>query len=134
MKEGCLLMKVFSTYYDKVPELDKNVYTFVRVSRAEPPEWLSKTISQYVDLSDIFGPTKAMLEECHPTKDWGTFEPRYKDEILGALDKVDTLGLLNKISSEHDNLPLLLLCYEAPPENCHRHLIAGFLGINIEEL
>jgi uncharacterized protein YeaO (DUF488 family) len=129
-----LMMKVFSTYYDKVPELDKSSYTFVRVSRAEPPEWFSKTIGGYVDLSDTFGPTKAMLEECHPTKDWRTFKPRYKNEILGALDKAATLGLLNKIYSEHSNRPLLLVCYEAPPENCHRHLIGNFLNIDVQEI
>lgn len=126
-------MKVFSTYYDKVPELDKNAYTFVRVSRAEPPEWFSE---KYVcaDLSDTFGPTHAMLEECHPAKDWKTFVPRYNEEILSVLDKATTLKLLEKIYSDHDSQPLLLLCYEAPPENCHRHLIGDFLGINVEEI
>jgi len=127
-------MKIFSSYYDKVPQLDKSAYTFVRVSFAEPPAWLMKTLGEYVNLSAVFGPTKAMLEECHPTKDWETFVPRYKNEILGVLDKVETIDLLNKIYSEHGQRPLLLLCFEAPPENCHRHLIADFLGISIEEI
>ena len=127
-------MKVFSSYYDKVPELDKSTYTPVRVSRMEPPGWFSETVREYVDLSDTFGPTRAMLEECHPAKDWEAFVPRYRNEILDALDKTATLELLNKIYLENGNRPLLLLCYEAPPENCHRHLIGDFLNINIEEI
>ena len=127
-------MKVYSTYYDKVPELDKTAYTFVRVSRAAPPVWFSETIGEYVDLSNTFGPTQAMLEECHPAKDWETFVPRYKKEILNALDSAKTLALLETIYAAHDNCPLLLLCYEAPPENCHRHLIGDFLGISVEEI
>lgn len=127
------MMKVFSTYYDKTPELNKCKYTFVRVSRAEPPEWFAEKY-EYVDLSDTFGPTPAMLEECHPAKDWETFVPRYKNEILNVLDEAATLKLLEKIYSEHGSRPLLLVCFEAPPENCHRHLIGDFLGISVEEI
>ncbi len=72
-------MKVFSSYYDKVPELEKNAYTFARVSRMNSPEWFPKTIGEYVDLSDTFGPTTAMLEEYHPAEDWGAFVLRYKE-------------------------------------------------------
>lgn len=126
-------MKVFSTYYDKVPQLEKGIYTLVRVSRAEPPEWFIESF-KYVDLSDTFGPTKAMLEECHPAKDWAAFEPRYKKEILSILNKETTLALLHKIYLENDKRPLLLVCYEKPPENCHRHLIGEFLNINVEEI
>lgn len=127
-------MEVFSTYYDKAPKLDKDAYTFVRVSCMEPPEWFSEKVGEYVDLSGTFGPTPAMLEECHPTKDWEAFAPRYNKEILGVLDKEATLGLLEKICIEHDNRPLVLTCYEEPPENCHRYLIGDFLGIHVQEI
>ena len=126
-------MKVFSSYYDNVPGLDKSGYTFVRVSRKEPPDWF---VSDYnpVDLSDSYGPTGAMLKECHPLEDWEAFEPRYKSEILGVLDKDKALAELEKIYAEHGGKPLLLLCYETDEENCHRHLIGEHLGIGIEEL
>lgn len=126
-------MKVYSTYYDNVPKLDTDRYTLVRVSCAEPPAWFKESY-EHVDLSATFGPTTAMLEECHPTKDWAAFVPRYKSEILGVLDKKETKELLYKIFSEHGNRPLLLICYEAPPENCHRHLISAFLKIDIQEI
>ena len=111
-------MKVFSSYYDNVPNLEKNTYTFVRVSRKEPPEWLTS----YVDLSGSFGPTEAMLKECHPTQNWKEFEPRYKNEILGALDKELSLNELLKIYNDNGCKPLLLLCWESSKENCHRDL------------
>ena len=126
-------MKMFSTYYDKTQKLDKSKYTFVRVSRAEPPKWFVEEF-EYVDLSDTFGPTPAMLEECHPAKNWEAFLPRYKNEILSALNKTAILELIETISMEHGNRPLLFVCFEALPENCHRHLIGDFLGISVEEI
>ena len=102
-------MKVCSTYYDNVPDLERGKYTLVRVSCAEPPAWFMESYD-HVDLSGTFWPTPQMLVECHPTKDWETFVPRYEKR------------------------PLLLICYEAPPENCHRHLIGGFLGIDVQEV
>ena len=75
-----------------------------------------------------------MLKECHPVENWSVFEPRYKEEILGALDKSKALETLEKIYCEHGNKPLVLLCYEKPPEDCHRHLIAEFLCRKIEEI
>jgi len=127
-------MNVFTSYYDKVPELDKNAYAFVRVSRREPPDFFVKIAGDYVDLSDSFGPPKAMLAECHPSEKWEEFEPRYKKEVLGALDKTSVLDEFRKIYNEHGCRPLLLLCTEASGKHCHRHLIADFLGIEIKEL
>ncbi len=54
-------MEVFSTYYDKAPELNKDTYTFVRVSCMASPEWFSEQAGEYVELSGTFGPTPAML-------------------------------------------------------------------------
>ena len=126
-------MKLFTSYYDKMPSLDKNTYTLVRVSRKEPPEWFSDE-HKHVDLSEAFGPTAAMLEECHPLENWEAFEPRYKSEVLGVLDKGSTLKELEDIYAEHGNKPLLLLCYETSEQNCHRHLIGEYLGMEIEEI
>ena len=64
-------MKVCSTYYDNVPDLERGKYTLVRVSCAEPPAWFMESYD-HVDLSGTFGPTPQMLVECHPTKDWET--------------------------------------------------------------
>ena len=126
-------MKIFSSYYDNISKLDKDAYTFVRVSRKEPPEWFVSDF-KHVDLSSVFGPTEAMLKECHPLENWEAFEPRYKKEILGVLDKITTLDMLEKLFAEHGSKPLVLLCYETSEENCHRHLIADFLGVKIEEI
>ena len=127
-------MKLFSSYYDNVRNLDIKEYTFVRVSRKEPPEWFQGIVESHVDLSETFGPSPAMLKECPPNENWEMFEPRYNEEILGSIDKLSTLDLLTKIYGETGNRPLVLLCYETPSENCHRHLISGFLGIEITEL
>jgi len=125
-------MKVFTSYYDKVPMLDKDSYTFVRVSRKEVPEWFSSEY-KYVDLSETFGPTTSMLAECHPLENWSAFEPRYKSEILGVLDKDLTLGQFKDMLEAHGNKPLVLLCYETSEQNCHRNLIGEYLGIETTE-
>ena len=126
-------MKILTSYYDKVPKLDKNAYTFVRVSRKEPPEWFCKDYP-HVDMSHEFGPSAAMLVECHPLENWEAFEPRYKSEILGTLDKAAALKKLEDIFAEHGEKPLLLLCYETSEENCHRYLIGEHLGMETEEI
>ena len=126
-------MKVLTSYYDNVPSLDKDGYTFVRVSRKEPPDWFCSDYP-HVDLSDTFGPSAAMLTECHPLENWAAFEPRYKSEILGVLDKDTTVKMLETIYSEHGNKPLLLLCYETSEQDCHRYLIGEYLGIETTEV
>ena len=127
-------MKVYSSYYDKTRELNEDEYVLLRVSRKEPPEWFMDTVPNHVDLSDMFGPTEAMLKECPPNENWAEFKPRYKKDVLGKLDKISTLDSLNRIFLENDKRPLLLLCYETPDLMCHRHLIADYLGIEITEL
>jgi len=126
-------MKVLTSYYDKVPALEKSLYTLVRVSRKEPPEWFCNAY-EHVDLSDSFGPTAAMLAECHPLENWEAFEPRYKSEVLGALDKGLTIKRLEEIYTEYGNKPLLLLCYETSEQDCHRYLIGEYLGIETVEV
>ena len=127
-------MTIYSSFYDKVPKLDKHAYTFVRVSRTEAPEWFTQIVESHVDLSDTLGPSPAMLKECHPAENWEVFKPRYIKEVLGALDKASLLDLFTNIHSDNGGRPLVLLCYESAEENCHRHLIGDFLGVEITEL
>lgn len=126
-------MKIYTSYYDKVPELNKDDYTFVRVSRADPPEWFSGTHA-CIDLSERFGPSQAMLQECHPLEKWEVFEPRYKKEILGLLNKGTAIEAFKKIYSAFGSKPLVLLCYETAEQNCHRHLIIEFLELERDEI
>jgi len=64
------------------------------------------------------------------------FEAAYRaglEEI--GLDAI--LGKLEGISKESGGLPLVLLCFEALPANCHRGLLAKWLrehGVEIREL
>ncbi len=128
-------MEIFSSFYDKAVNLNENDYTMVRVSRTAPPDSFMQAIGSYVDLSDMFGPTTAMLEECDPLQEkWQAFEPRYIEEILGVLDKTETLNRLQEIHHDNGDKPLLLLCYETAQEHCHRQLIGDYLGIEIHEL
>ena len=127
-------MTIHTSFYDKVPELDKSAYTFVRVSRTAAPEWFPQMVQSHVDLSETLGPSQAMLKECHPAENWEEFKPRYIKEVLGALDKASLLELFANIHRNNGSHPLVLLCYETSEENCHRHLIAGFLGVEITEL
>ena len=126
-------MKVLTSYYDKTPTLDKDAYTFIRVSRKEVPEWFDNDY-KHVDMSEFFGPSPALLAECHPLENWTEFEPRYKSEVLSILDKGATLNKLDTIYTEHGDRPLVLLCYETSEQNCHRHLIGEYLEIDTTEL
>lgn len=50
------------------------------------------------------------------------------------LDREAMRELLKKIYEKHGNRPLLLLCFEAPPEHYHRYLIGDFLNIDVQEI
>ena len=126
-------MEVYTSCYDHVPNLDKEAYTYIRVSRKEPPPWF---VAEYahVDMSSSFGPSEAMLHDCHPLEKWDIFKPRYISEVLGALDNDATLKTLQDAYESNGNRPLLLLCYETAQQKCHRHLIGDHLGFKTTEL
>lgn len=126
-------MQVFSTYYDNVKNLDAKNYTLVRVSFGEPPEWLKKEY-EHINLASFFAPTAEILEDCHPLKNWQSFVPRYTKEILGMHSEQEVKACLEKIWADNGKKPLLLLCFEAPPDHCHRQLIGGYFGFNVQEM
>lgn len=70
------------------------------------------------------------------TGDTEKFTKRYQEEVLGKLDQIEVLRDLDTLTSPYHVGPknVVLVCYEKPTDFCHRHLIAGWLGVEIKEI
>lgn len=83
-----------------------------------------------------------IMRELAPSRgSFGLADPQAFDEAYRqgleelGLDRI--LGKLARISQEAGSLPLVLLCFEALPGDCHRGLLAAWLrehGVEIREL
>jgi len=59
--------------------------------------------------------------EKHLSNDW--YEQKYNETVLKKLDPLETA---KKLQSYGQNV--VLLCWEKPPEFCHRHLVAKWMN------
>ena len=110
-------MKVYTSYY----ALNASHPRAVGISISMPK---GVTIRQIKALA----PDWETLQKYKQTNDWDAYTHEY-------LDKLNKLGIENITRLIHDGD--VLLCYEKPPKNCHRHLLADWLrnyGIEVEEI
>ncbi len=83
-----------------------------------------------------------LMSELAPSREaFGLDDPReFEAAYRAGLEELGLeaiLGKLAKISQESGGLPLILLCYEADPADCHRGIAASWLrerGVEIREL
>ena len=127
-------MEIYTSYYDKVLNIDAAPYTLVRVSRTAPPAWFLESFATHVDYSEGLGPSEAILQECPPNENWEVFKPRYIEEVLKKHSPEGLLQDLNRVFRENGERPLLLLCYEPSDLNCHRYLLGDYIGKETKEL
>jgi uncharacterized protein YeaO (DUF488 family) len=78
----------------------------------------------------------APSREAFAIEDWDAFAAVYR----AGLEKLGLnaiVGKLERISAEAGGLPLVLLCFEASPDDCHRGLLLDWLrerGVEVREL
>src|SRR3954468_13373472 len=77
---------------------------------------------------------KRELEHVRRITPYGVFGQaegaEYERLYLARLDQIDVNSLAQRfadISARHDNRPLVLLCFEKNPAECHRSLLARWL-------
>ena len=81
---------------------------------------------EYVHMPEL-APTKEILDEYKGRKgDWGVYERQF-DELIRdrAIEDVVEPELLDGAC---------LLCSESGPENCHRRLVAEYLGAKLRDI
>lgn len=120
-------MKIYTSYYAKMKDYWWE-YAIVRVSRSAPA-WLPFDVVEFPELYPSWNLVYGIKQG---TITWEDYERVYKEK-LQAMEREEVLGELQRISEQQGGKDVVLLCYEAPGKNCHRHLIAQWLG-NVEEL
>jgi hypothetical protein len=121
-------MQLFTSYWGN-PELPHIDAVMVGISRGQP-RW--KLPYRYRVL-DLLAPNRATFA----LEDLGQFEEAY----LAGLEDIGQeviIGALEQMAREGRGKPLVLLCWEAPGEPCHRFMAASWLrekaGIEVPEL
>lgn len=82
-----------------------------------------------------------LVRELAPEREmFGLDERDFTAAYTAMLDRIGLDAIMEKlakISAEHGNRPLALLCYEPADQFCHRHVLRDWLhehGIEIKEL
>lgn len=91
------------------------------------PEWYAGY--QYKKLA----PKYSTFIKYKSNYNWDEYVTEYYDLVLNKLDPNQVINELSKFGSD-----ITLICYEAPKDNCHRHLVSQWfkdtLNINCKEL
>lgn len=117
-------MKIRTSYFGnhRIPS------SFVKVSISRfPPENFGGM--QYLKLA----PPPELLRQVKQSKDHETYTKLYKQLVFDHLTKEEVLQDLEKISTICGGKDIILLCFERPTDFCHRHLVAEFLGPDVQE-
>jgi uncharacterized protein YeaO (DUF488 family) len=117
-KVGEIWMKIYTSYYSKIPKLHQAGIIPVSVSLSVPKSFTGQQIR-------TLAPNWNILSEYKLGHDEQLYTQRYRAEILDKLSPHKLITALNKCLCGKD---VALLCYEKPNDFCHRHLIAYWLG------
>ena len=110
-------MKVFTSYYGQYRKLRDAGIVPVSIS-IYPPKWFQDF--HYLPLA----PNRAMMKMTIPH-----YIPQMEN-ILKGLNPKSVLAHLQNVSQGQD---IALLCYEKPPDFCHRHMVGEWLSNYIEQ-
>lgn len=117
-------MKIFTSYFGNVKKLSSAGIKMISISLYKPKFFYGIEAKNVAPRSSmIFG------DLSHEQ-----YEERYRKEVLGNVDAVEFIKMIEKMSQGSD---IALCCYEKPGDFCHRHILAEWLkeqtGIIIKE-
>lgn len=124
-------MKLYTSYFGLFRKLPVDA---IPISIAlHPPDWYFGRRCYYK-----LAPTEIMLREWHALHDKDRYIQEYNEQILKSLSQVSVVNdLLLLVQGSTDDefvenesykdRDIILLCYEAPGEFCHRHIVAQWL-------
>lgn len=121
-------MKIFTSYYKKLESCGVK-FMCIQVSNTKPAWFIWDTY----ELKSVYPKWDLVkgLKQGYITRD--EYTHKYKQQ-LDTLDKNSIIRQLHQIYRENDYKPIVLLCYENKSGFCHRHILAEWLGMDIEEL
>lgn len=126
-------MKIYTSYFALFKQFPLNAFP---ISIAlYPPEWYLGRRCY-----DKLAPTPEILREWKAHHDKDLYIESYNEEVLSKLSPVTVVNDMMKIArgyepdefleedaSLNEDRDVILLCYEAPDQFCHRHLVAQWL-------
>lgn len=111
-------MKIYTTYFGGLKKRLREGIKPISICLRPIPGW---TGLEY----------KALAPTWDIKRDREHFDERFRNEILGRLDKNKILQDLMELSGGSD---IALVCYEKPGDHCHRHLVAEWLGFDPDSI
>lgn len=112
---------IYTSYLDKVNRLDKNLYEPIFIAS----KWPKDIESMFIWYKPLAPDLK--LIGSYTRKEITTEE--YIEQYNQMLETLNPMEVYAQISSMCSlNKCPVLICYEAPPEFCHRHLVAKWLN------
>lgn len=113
---------IYTTYFDKLNSLPKNVLPISICGKA--PVWY--TGLQYKKLA----PKYDFFMDWQRTHNNDTYIKCFNAQVLNNIDAIklsqELIDIMNQSGCEH----VALVCYEKPPDFCHRHLVSAWFNSN----
>lgn len=120
-------MQIYTSYYKKIEKQGPR-YALVQVSNSKP-SWFPWDV---MELKEVYPKWKLVSGFRNGEISSQEFTEQYMQQ-LNRLDKDAVLDKLSYYSENTDNKDIVLLCYEKNGF-CHRHVLAKWLDVNVEEL
>lgn len=118
-------MRIFTSYFGKLKKLPQGYIPVAICGKMMFPF----SGLRYAKLAPKIG----FFTEWKKTHDNDYYIRHFNDEVLSLLDK-DTVRKEIEEMVGKDAEAAVLMCYETPEKFCHRHLVAEWLGEDVEEL
>lgn len=119
-------MNVYTSYYAKLPEIDLDKYTPIRVSKSKPG-WIEGI---YMPGIEALYPSWSLIN------DWKNNEitwEQYTEGYLHQLSFVSKEEIMSKLEELSQGKDVILMCWEAKNKECHRHILADWLPCDVQE-
>ena len=111
--------KIWTTYFGNLRNIPKEIVP-VSITRYPPKGWSGLSYKKLSPTADLLRDMKSGLI---PIEE---YVYRYTQDTLGVLTQD---GVIEDLVSLTSGAPeIALVCYEKPPQFCHRQIVAAWLG------
>lgn len=126
-------MNIYTSYFANINKLRANFKGNVAIISISRVTYNTFKVDGY--LGEL-APSSRLLADYRGGKvNWDEYTERFKEETLDYVDARDIVRRINEIAYGKDNA--VLMCYESPEKNCHRHLVSDWLnsyGVECSEI
>lgn len=120
-------MKVYTGYFPKLKSYINEGLIPISIARYSP-KWYDGDGDSY------FAPSPELLSGY---KSGEISADKYTEIYLNQLNRDEVYSHIIALKDKYENKSIILLCYEAPDDFCHRHVLAKYIkdnyGVKVEE-